>query len=50
VIEGPVLCATVSATFRNWNTRVEPIPAGFTEAFSVDPAKSNQWTAFIGAS
>jgi hypothetical protein len=45
--DGTLLARAVSATFGRRNTRIEADPTGFSEGFSLDPAKALQWRAFL---
>jgi predicted nucleotidyltransferase component of viral defense system len=46
--DGPALSRAIAATFRRRKTEVPAIPPlALTEAFSTDPQKTKQWSAFI---
>ncbi len=45
--DGAVLFQAIRATFQCRGTIIESQPAGLTDAFVSDPAKSTQWKAFL---
>lgn len=45
--EGEPLIEAIVATFRHRGTRIEAEPAGLTQAYYEDPARTLQWKAFV---
>jgi predicted nucleotidyltransferase component of viral defense system len=45
--DGALLVKAIRSTFRHRGTTIDATPVGLTEAFSADPARAVQWSAFI---